>query len=847
MAPTIRNMLAFGELRRTLFVNAHNKDDYTRHRGQVLYGMTLSGSGTTISIAPGAVYTSQGLRIYFDVTDGSVNLATAVPDAFNTTFQNANLPYCVMVYLSYEFTADQIAQAINVTTAIGQGALFTLSARIVPFDMNTGAPVYNLLPVDPIYLDVSQPSNYTSLQNWNGDWVSAPTGMNIQQQAIQFGEIPLGYVLLGVNPANNAPPTNLTSAGVSIVSYDNAFNMIADLIGQDPLLPLQPNDITYTLVTSPAGLAQYQGYSAREINETSAPSLVRPYYGTPNAVDGSHLDSNWATYRQPNFLQDGTNVLEAFRRMDVVLRQWLDFTGNQSLVAITQDSAATAAGNLPLQASVDNILAVFDGGLTAVTNVNTVVWPNVTSGLDTGNPTNRTVKGGLIPHVENTVIGKLGTNEGDSIRSAVAALDTALFVTLTAALGVSATRAQLRNPATATLAVNLPVAATVPTVTPGSTSNTQIANTAFVHSAIFYDLANAPALGTTTPATAVTNATASDASTQVATDAFVHNAIVYDLAHAPALGTVSPATAVTNATATDSTTQVATDAFVQNAIAYVLAHAPALGTTSPATAVTNVNPMDTSLQVATDAFVQAAIAASPSSWWRTYGPGSASFGINSRAGGATTFTNAIVIISATAGGGGGAGDNSGSGAAGAGCDGLTLVLGSSDTITITVGAAGSGGGPSSSGNPGGNTTIQVTSVSFVIVDAILEGGQGGVYNAASPDALGGRVLLGKTLRDASGYSYIPATAYYSNDGQDFSGAATNTCSMFGPWTTGQNGTANTNNSGNVAHSGGDSIFGRAPVGGSIRPAGSGGAAGPNAGVGSNGGPGLLTVTVIGIS
>lgn len=579
MAPRIQTVIPYGALRRSLFVNDNNKDDYGRHRGQVLYGMTLSGSGTVISIAPGAVYTAQGLRIYLDATDGQVDLAAVItPSPFLYSYQEVNLPFCVMVYLKYAFTADQVAQSVNITTYGDSAGLFTVSARVVPFDMNTGAPVYNLAPLDPIYLDVAQPGGYTALINYNGPAVSYPSSLTPSATSIQFGEIPLGYVLFGVNPANASAPVSLSSAGVSIVSYDNAFNMISDLIGQDVLLPLQPNDVSYTLVDTPSGTAQYQGYSAKNLlNSLTAATLVRPSYGTPNAVDGSHLDSNWATYRQPSFLKDGINVFEALRRMDVVLRQWLDFTGNQSLISITQDAGATfASGNLPLQASVDAILAVFDGGLTAATNANLVVWPTVTTGLDTGTPTNRTVKGGLIPHVENTLLGKLTTNEGDSTLSAIAALDTAIFVTLTAALGVTASRAQLRDPTTSALTVNL----TSPTLVSPAMSGTP-----------------------TAPTQAFTPPTAPASTLQVANSTFVNNAIAYYLEYAPVLGTTGHvATAVTNSTPTDSSTQVATNAFVQQA----LANSPALGmvptapTASPGTSTT---------QIATTAFVAAALSA----------------------------------------------------------------------------------------------------------------------------------------------------------------------------------------------------------------------------------------------
>ncbi len=438
MADIIKNVFKYGELRRTIFLNAHNKDDYGRHRGQVLYGMGLEGSGTVISIKPGALYTSQGQRLYFDATDGTIDIGPATVDAFGVGNQ-ANLPIVVMLYLGYQFDQAQVAKGIDVTSAVGQGALFTLTARIMPYDLNTVAPTYNLLPRDPVYLDTFQPSTYTSIQNWNGPAVAAPSSVNKQNTSIQFGEIPLGYVLIGVNPSNNAFPTNLSSPGVSIVNYANPFDMISALVGQDVLVPMQPTDVVGALVQAVTGTAVKQGYSASIVGSNISPALVRPAFGTPEpGPSGNRSDSPFTTYRQPNFLRDGVSLLEALRRMDVILRQWLNFSGKQDLVNFTQDGG----GGLPLQATLDDILAKFDGGLSSGTNLNAAVWPNGASGSD---PVNHVLKEGLIVHSENTILGKLGTTEGDSVRSALAALDIALHTILNNVLGESIPRSQLRD------------------------------------------------------------------------------------------------------------------------------------------------------------------------------------------------------------------------------------------------------------------------------------------------------------------------------------------------------------------------------------------------------------------
>lgn len=440
MTDFIRNVLKYGEQRRTLYLNAHNKDDYGRHRGHVLYGMTMSAaSGTAIAIAPGAVYTSQGLRIFFEVTDGLVDLGPAGLDVFNPSLQS-QYPVCAMVFLRYEFEVAQVAQAVEATTAINLTSA-TLQARLVPYDRHTCAPAYHLRPRHPITLDPDDlpPSSYPSLQNWNDPSIDTPTTVNPQEASVQFGEVPIGYVLIGVDPATGNFPTSLAQPGVSIVSYKNVFEAIGDIIGQDPLLPIQPKKVVAGLVQAVTGQALRQGYSANVVGSGNSPNLQNPHYGTPEpGTSATRADSEFDTYRLPNFLKDGESILEALRRMDVVLRQWMNRTGSQDLVSIFQDGG----GLLPAMATLDEILAKADGGLNAASNVNAAAYPTGASGAD---PIGHVLKDGLIPHVESSLTAKLSTTEGDSHKSALTALDIAIWVIITKLLGESVPRSELRD------------------------------------------------------------------------------------------------------------------------------------------------------------------------------------------------------------------------------------------------------------------------------------------------------------------------------------------------------------------------------------------------------------------
>jgi hypothetical protein len=439
MADKIKLILKFGEQRRTLYLNAHNKDDYGRHRGQVLYGMDLSGSGTVITVAPGAVYTAQGNRLFFDVPDGTIDLGPSGIDAFDVALR-PQYPVCVMVYLRYQFDTAQVAKPVEGTTAVGLTAA-TLSARIVPFDRHTASPAYNLLPRDPVTLDDLQPSGYPSIQTWNEPSTTAITSADKQADSIQFGEIPLGYVLIGTNPVSNAYPTNLNSSGVEIVSYGNAFDMVSDLLGVDALVPRHDGRVVAGLVQAVNGTALRQGESANVCGSNTSPPLASPHYGTPEVgVSGTRADSEFETYRQPNFMRDGDSILDALRRVDVVLRQHINRVGSQDLVALFQDGVN---GSIPARATLDEILAYASGSPTNLaTNLNSVTYNNGAVGSD---PDNHVLKGGLIPHVENGLTTKLGTNEGDSLKSAVEALDVGMFIVLSNILGVDIPRSELRN------------------------------------------------------------------------------------------------------------------------------------------------------------------------------------------------------------------------------------------------------------------------------------------------------------------------------------------------------------------------------------------------------------------
>ena len=449
MATSIQNMFYYGAPRRTLFLNAHNKDDYGRHRAHVIYGLNLSGTGTVVSISPGAIYTSQGLRMFLEVTDRSVDIGPATVDAFNVAY-HSQAPICVLLFLHYDYSTPSTAQ--QVTDAPTGPTSVSFGARIVPYDRATCAPAYNLLPRDPVNMFDEQPTSYPYVHNWDVSSIYSPevlisdvlTSLDPQTTAIQFGDVPLGYVLLGVDPATNLFPGSLTDPGVSIVTYKNPFEQLSEFIGQDILLPVQGTGVVSGLVQATTGKALYQGYSASIVGGVTAPPLRNPMYGMQiPGISGTRSDSDYSQYKQPNFFRDGDPIMEALKRIDVVLRQWMNRTGSQDLISLTKDAAG---GTIPIDSTLDFVLSKLDGSLGA-NNANTVAYFTGASGSD---PSNHIIKDGLIRHVEDGILAKV-TNiayaaEGDSHSASLGALDIGVYNLMTNVLGVAVPRSQLRDP-----------------------------------------------------------------------------------------------------------------------------------------------------------------------------------------------------------------------------------------------------------------------------------------------------------------------------------------------------------------------------------------------------------------
>ena len=365
----IKHTFKYGEQRRALWLNTHSKDEYGRHRSAILYGMnTVIAGDATLRIEPGAVVTPYGTRFFFEQFASSQNPTFNVVDLTPIFERSADFPITVCVYLRFSYPDATIPPAVE-DIASFDTQLVGFGFRVVPHDLEGVRPAINLTPRDPILLDRNQ-------NNQNGDYTSSAsvdmdknsvyykpaTGETgdvdklAEAAALQFGEIPLAYVIFGANPDTGEAPSTLSSPGVDIVKCSNVFSSISNIIGHDVFFGRHGRRVV-PLSDAADATALQQGYATSQINDNATPELAAPKYGTGQPVTelispvsdptgqklisdqdkDSWTQSDWSTYRKPNFLRDGDSVVWSLRRLDYIMRLWIDRTGDQALISAIQD------------------------------------------------------------------------------------------------------------------------------------------------------------------------------------------------------------------------------------------------------------------------------------------------------------------------------------------------------------------------------------------------------------------------------------------------------------------------------------------------------------------------------
>lgn len=435
MANVVKHALHFQEQRRTLFLNLHEKDDYGRHRGQVLYGMRLVPSGTKVVIRPGAIKTAYGTKFFWDVINATdpdtntldLNDVSTVALGGQSVFDAANVsnrPIMVGI-IARVSPMDPSRQPVIEDDASLSSDTIEFRADVIAYNKTTGQPTHDLTPLDPVNMDSLQPG-YTTPGDYYKTWdlfggaatVALKAGA-LATESLQVNDVLLGYVVIGGDssgvPVNTleGTPSGTWADGVAYVPIDNSWSALIDFLGYDPLLGRVTDRVTGDPVSGSA-LSQVPTEFEIDSGSHNGPLSLAPKFGTSPVFSASDpWAGTWDTYRLPNFLKDGEQLIWQLRRLDYFLRLWIDRTGDQELISLIQDGAGAS---LDFQAPLDQMLTQFTG--TSGTNQNVLTWgdgaPNSPDTAD-----DHPLKSGKVAH---SGASGPGTDLADSHRQAIVAL-----------------------------------------------------------------------------------------------------------------------------------------------------------------------------------------------------------------------------------------------------------------------------------------------------------------------------------------------------------------------------------------------------------------------------------------
>lgn len=460
MSTRVKHTFSFQEFRRTLFLNLHAKDECGRHRGHVLYGMLVSpvaGANNIVKVGSGALYTALGTRLYWDVATSPETVIdlTTVKIGADPAIEApaASRPFAIAIVAQVSSNASQVP-AIEKPEDAGSASTVRFGARLVSMNRALGQPAQRLLAADPVTLDPytdgsDELLSHIDTVNTPAPGVSAPADPTLggapADDAIQNNEILLGYLLVGsaedgTLPTSFADTSGHWRAGVAFVPMYNPHEAIADALGFDPLAGRVADFYVRGVGPSQGDRALRQVAEASVVgpdgNTSTTWGHATPAFGTtqPTSDGATAWASTWGTYRWPSFLRDGEPLLWALRRMDYVLRLWMDRTGDQELVRWTQDTAL--GSNRSFQAPLQQLLRQFDGSATAQSptagaagNGNRVEWGGGAANSDD----NHVLIDGIVGHVLAADTPVLPW--GDTHLTAIKALDRALWHVLSDILG----------------------------------------------------------------------------------------------------------------------------------------------------------------------------------------------------------------------------------------------------------------------------------------------------------------------------------------------------------------------------------------------------------------------------
>lgn len=401
------------------------------------------------------------------------------------------------------------AQQIETEADLKQPDLIEFTWRLVAWNRHTIQPTLNLLPQAPVFMtlglqggevgaqepydyiktyvpsegsspEAGTPTEYTYAETP----ASAEAGASPASGSLQFDEILLGYVIIGFPQFSTAdisgdPPQSWTNVysvpvpsnyvpsdlsvpvsdgrvwapGVAVVQVKNAWESIEEVLGIDVLFGRNDMMMESWPDTGVSALSQTAGQFKLghngALNSQKYPLLLSPKFGTSkfDPQTGAY-EPNWMNYRLPSFMKDGDDILWVMRRLDYLLRLWMDRTGDQTLVGQTQDGTAfdLGGGKYDFMPTLERILSKFDGGSSLTTNKNIITY-QLASEDGALNPVDIVLKSGTLPHADaqaTDINAILNTSMGDTHLGAIKALERCAWNILKYVIGVDAYRSWLR-------------------------------------------------------------------------------------------------------------------------------------------------------------------------------------------------------------------------------------------------------------------------------------------------------------------------------------------------------------------------------------------------------------------
>lgn len=483
--PYLKHVFRYQEYRRTQFLNTMSKDDLGRHRGGVLYGMKLIPKGSAVHVDAGALYTPFGTKIFWEARANDVAPLVGVVDLSPVLSDVTQRPLIVTVVAEFPVNMEQASRAQppieGADDVTGATPPVTFKAFVASYRQDTARPGFDLDARHPVemakaadgWAPVDAGASTDALRTVDplvdpstaGAIRIAPGVSEAKAAAVKAHQILVGYIILGGVTGQAAPTTlgdGTWAPGVVYVPVMNPWQTLQSVLGIDPLMGR-----TADLVDGGVAEDTTDGRSAFEqkaparcmangASFVGAP-LGAPRFGTPNATVAG-FDPTASTYRFPNLFRDGDSILDAMKRLDYLLRLWMNKTGDQAIVRTVQDGTA---GQLDRFAKLESIIYRMDGQKgPGAHNLNTANWGSdndlplnlgsdplaaaVTPGIDNDPVENHVLKSGLVTHVPAQLDIVAMQDAGDSHRQAIRALDWTIYHLLQDIIGVSFKRSWLR-------------------------------------------------------------------------------------------------------------------------------------------------------------------------------------------------------------------------------------------------------------------------------------------------------------------------------------------------------------------------------------------------------------------